>query len=194
MTSAIQNAVEHLGPMFEAIAGDGVLVLDRLALSPGAKVLDVGTGAGNFAIFLALNGFEVVTGEPEDDATRYARHDWVGNAEGVGVRDRITFAPFGAHEMPFEDNSFDAVFFFGVLHHVDADDRDATFREAMRVTRPGAFVTYFEPSPSTLQRVWEKDPDHPLAVMPSEYRGDLEVFETRMTGKMMDIYLFEKQA
>lgn len=192
MTSKVQKAAEHLGPMFEVVAGDGALVLDRLALAPGAKVLDVGTGVGNFAIYLGLNGFDVVTGEPEDVSTRYARHDWATNAEAAGVRDRIRFEPFGAHHMPFEDNAFDAVFFFGVLHHVDAQDRGAAFQEALRVTKPGGVVTYFEPSSSTLQRVWEKDPDHPLAVKPSEYRGNSVAEETRLSGKMMDIYLFEK--
>jgi ubiquinone/menaquinone biosynthesis C-methylase UbiE len=191
MSPTIQSATAHLGPMFEAIAADGMLVLDRLALSPGARVLDVGTGVGNFAIVLALNGFEVVTGEPENDSTHYAGHDWAANADAVGVRDRIRFEAFDAHQMPFEDHTFDAVFFFGVLHHIDEKVRGAAFQEALRVAKPGATVAYFEPSASTLQRVWETDPGHPIAATPSDYRGDLQVRETRMSGAIMDIYLFE---
>src|SRR4051812_22546040 len=91
-----------LGPRFEIVAGDGGLALRELGLPAGAAVLDVGTGAGNFAIFLALQGYRVVTGEPGTDTSRYAGQDWASNAENVGVRDRIRFEPFDAGNMPFE--------------------------------------------------------------------------------------------
>ncbi|HRX40704.1 MAG TPA: hypothetical protein P5072_14800, partial [Parvularculaceae bacterium] len=59
-----EKLAEILGPHFNNIANDGLLVLKALGLPKGAKVLDVGTGAGNFAIFLASQGFDVLTGEP----------------------------------------------------------------------------------------------------------------------------------
>lgn len=81
-------------------------------------MLDVGTGAGNFAIFLALQGHRVVTVEPATDTSRYAGQDWAARAQKVGVRDRLRFEPFEASAMHFASGEFDAVLFFGVLHHI----------------------------------------------------------------------------
>ena len=53
-----------LGPKFDAVSGDGQRALQELGLPPDAAILDVGTGNGNFAIYLALQGFQVLTGEP----------------------------------------------------------------------------------------------------------------------------------
>lgn len=192
MPLTIQQAASHMGPMFEHIAGDGALVLEHLNLKPGALVLDVGTGVGNFAVFLALKGFEVVTGEPVDDTTRYAGHDWAANATACGVENRIRFQSFAAHHMPFTSNLFDSVFFFGVLHHIDAEHRSAAFQEALRVAKPGATVTYFEPSLATLKRIREQDPEHPPAALPSEYQGESAAMESRLAGAMMDIYVYQK--
>ncbi|MGE0385540.1 MAG: class I SAM-dependent methyltransferase [Gammaproteobacteria bacterium] len=186
----IAEAAARLGPNFENIAADGAAALGETGLAPGAKVLDVGTGAGNFAIFLAMRGFQVLTGEPETDETHYARKDWAQNASNVGVRERITFEPFDASRMPFADASFDGVFFFGVLHHIDAAVRTAVFGEALRVVRPGGAVTFFEPRRETLERVWTHDPGHPLAALPADYAAGHAVRERRLQGRMMDIYIF----
>jgi 2-polyprenyl-3-methyl-5-hydroxy-6-metoxy-1,4-benzoquinol methylase len=186
----LHQAAIHLGPMFEKIAGDGQLVLDQLDLPASATVLDVGTGAGNFAIFLAMQGLRVITGEPESDTTHYAGKDWAANAAAVGVEDLITFQPFNASGMPFASGAFDAVFFFGVLHHVEESERSAVFREALRVVKPGGSVVYFEPSRETLEQVWVNDPGHPLAANPSDYRPDHPIEEQKIRGKMTDIYIY----
>lgn len=39
-------------------------------LDMDSKILDVGTGFGIMAIILALNGYDVLTGEPEEDPER----------------------------------------------------------------------------------------------------------------------------
>jgi hypothetical protein len=47
-------------------------------------ILDVGTGNGNFAIYLASQGFQVLTGEPSTDRSHYAGRDWALNAKKAG--------------------------------------------------------------------------------------------------------------
>jgi len=80
-----------LGPRFDAVAGDGVRALNELGLPPDAAILDVGTGNGNFAIYLASQGFQVLTGEPSTDRSHYAGRDWALNAKKAGVLDKIRF-------------------------------------------------------------------------------------------------------
>ena len=186
----IEEAASRLGGRFNVIAKDGTKVLEKLGLPKSARVLDVGTGVGNFAIFLALQGYGVVTGEPATDQSHYAGKDWALNAEKVGVKDSITFQPFDAGDMPFEPGTFDAVFFFGVLHHVDQDVRADVFREALRVVKPGSAVVFFEPSEKLLETIKVDDPTHPPAAQPSEYAAGLQVSENRLQGEMMDIYIY----
>lgn len=183
---------EFLGPMYASIAADGALVLETLGLPQDADILDVGTGSGKFAIFLATQGFQVLTGEPATDDTHYAGKDWASNAERAGVRDRIKFEAFSADTMSFEDERFDAVFFFGVLHHIAEGARTAVMREALRVTKPGGAVVFFEPNDATLQKIWATDPGHPLAANPADYMTGLEAEEQMMHGGMMDVFQYRK--
>lgn len=183
-----------LGTRFEIVAGDGALALRELRLPEGAAVLDVGTGAGNFAIYLALQGHRVTTGEPGADTSRYARQDWAANAEKVGVRDRIRFQAFDAGKMPFAPGTFDAVFFFGVLHHIEPAVRPDVLREALRVAKAGGAVVFFEPRPHMLERLWVDDPNHPPAANPRDYLPGGAVRESRIEGAYMDVYIYRNDA
>ena len=183
---------EILGGNFDVVAGDGALALNELQLPTGAAILDVGTGKGNFAIFLASQGYQVLTGEPSTDTSRYAGQEWAAAAEKVGLRDRIRFEHFEASKMPFASESFDAVFFFGVLHHIDEAVRYDVLRESLRVAKKNGAVVFFEPRKAMLERVWVDDPYHPLAANPSAYLPDETVGEQRLEGTFMDIFIYRK--
>lgn len=185
---------EILGGNFDAVATDGGRVLQELHLPSDASILDVGTGKGNFAIFLASQGYQVLTGEPSTDTSRYAAQEWAAAAEKVGLRDRIQFQHFEASNMPFPSESFHAVFFFGVLHHIDEDARRDVLRESLRVAKDNGAVVFFEPRKEMLERVWKDDPHHPLAANPSEYLPEQTAREQRMQGNFMDVYLYRKGA
>jgi 2-polyprenyl-3-methyl-5-hydroxy-6-metoxy-1,4-benzoquinol methylase len=119
-----------LGPQFDAVSEDGARVLKELALPAGAAILDVGTGNGYFAIFLASQGYQVLTGEPGTDKSHYAGKDWALNAKKAGVLENAQFEAFDASKLPFDLETFDAVFLFGVLHHIDERLGSDVFHEA----------------------------------------------------------------
>lgn len=188
----VAKICEIMGPLFGAIASDAVAVMATLDLPHDADILDVGTGEGYFAIFLAANGYHVLTGEPESDSSRYAGKKWQEVAEKLGVQDKIKYEFFTAEKMPFQEKSFNAVFFFGVLHHINVNLRKDAFREAVRVAKDKGVVVFFEPKRETLEKVWVKDPEHPDAACPEHYASGLEITETRMTGSLMDVFIFRR--
>jgi ubiquinone/menaquinone biosynthesis C-methylase UbiE len=99
----------------------------------GQRVLEVGVGLGTDHLQFARAG-ALVTGidlaEKSVDLTR-RRFEQEGFDSDLHVMD--------AEQLSFDDNSYDAVFSFGVLHHTPAPDR--AFREIRRVLRPnGVFL------------------------------------------------------
>jgi len=183
-----------LGPRFDAVSEDGARALKELGLPADAAILDVGTGRGNFAIYLASQGYQVVTGEPSTDKSHYAGQDWALNAKKAGVLDNIRFESFDASKLPFEAKAFDAVFFFGVLHHIDENVRSEVFREALRVSKQNGVVVFFEPRKEMLETLWVDDPAHPLAANPSKYLPAQRMLERRIEGSLMDIFIYKQAA
>jgi len=185
---------EILGEKFEGVAGDGALALAELNLAPDAAILDVGTGKGYHAIFLASRGYRVLTGEPSTDKSHYAGQGWALNAEKAGVRDRIHFEHFDAAKMPFAPATFDAVFFYGVLHHVPEGLRSDVLREAFRVVKQDGAVVFFEPRAELLHRLWTDDPGHPHAADPSKHLPGADFWQQRIEGALMNILVCRKEA
>lgn len=62
-----------LGLRFDAVSGDGARALIEVGLPADAAILDVGTGNGNFAIYLASEGYQVLTGEQSTDKVALRR-------------------------------------------------------------------------------------------------------------------------
>ncbi len=143
---------------------------------------------------LASQGYQVLTGEPSADTSHYAGKDWARNAEKAGVRDRIRFETFDASEMPFASAAFDAVFFYGVLHHIDETARSAVLGEALRIAKASGVIVFFEPRKKLLETLRTDDPGHCPAANPSLYLADRTVSERRMTGAFMDIFIYQKAA
>ncbi|MHA2181385.1 MAG: class I SAM-dependent methyltransferase [Promethearchaeota archaeon] len=163
-----------LGKEFTFIFNDINPVLQDLELEKTAKVLDIGTGMGWMAITLAMSNYEVITGEPESDESEYAKQDWLESAKKANVDHMITYTPFKAEEMPFEDASFDAIFILGSLHHVD--NQQATLKECLRVLRLNGTICIFEPNDNLMKIIREnKFPSHPDAVDPRIYTEELHL-------------------
>ena len=95
----------------------------------GKRMLEIGVGAGTDFIRFARAG-AIATGV---DLTEHAVQLVRRRLELEGLDGQLETAD--AENLPFEDESFDFVYSWGVLHHTP--DTPKAVREAMRVLRPG---------------------------------------------------------
>ncbi|MCC7073702.1 MAG: methyltransferase domain-containing protein [Deltaproteobacteria bacterium] len=95
----------------------------------GARVLDVGTGDGSYAIEAAACGARVTAIDIDEDMLAAARR----RAQAAGVR--VHLVEGSAHALPFADDSFDLVIAVTVL--CLAGNAPSALREMARVLAPG---------------------------------------------------------
>lgn len=109
-----------------------VQLLDR-AIPDGARVVDVGCGTGQMALYLA-HGDRLVVGA---DMTRASIALGADAARRFGVT-RVRFVQTDLHHPALRDGSFDVVLSAGVLHHTP--DPRAAFARVARLARPGGTI------------------------------------------------------
>ena len=99
-------------------------------LMPGAKILDVGAGAGEYSLYFARGGYQVSALELADNNLRAFR-------EKLRPEDGIDLVQGNAVNLSrYADESFDAVLLFGPLYHLHAEaDRQKCIAEARRVCK-----------------------------------------------------------
>ncbi len=101
----------------------------------GSHVLDVGCGAGQTPCYLARrHGCRVVGVDILEAMIERSRE----RAEREGVTDRVEFRVADAQDLPFEDDTFDAVITESVT--VFPEDKERAINEYARVTKPGGYV------------------------------------------------------
>ncbi|WP_433310156.1 class I SAM-dependent methyltransferase [Micromonospora sp. CA-269861] len=106
-------------------------LLRDLLPGPGARVLDIGGGTGEYARALVAAGYQV-------RLVDLVPHHVTQAANGhPPVEARVA----DARALPDADDDYDAVLLLGPLYHlVHRPDRLQALREAIRVTRPGGLV------------------------------------------------------
>jgi SAM-dependent methyltransferase len=109
----------------------------RMGLSPGLRLLDVGSGSGWPALHLsAVSGCEAVLVDLPLSGLRIARQ----RAEADGLDGRCSVLAADGSALPFSDASFDR------LHHADVlccmTAKREMLAECRRVARPGALMEF----------------------------------------------------
>jgi len=180
-------AKEILGDDFGRSAEFLNMIINKLKLKKDDVMLDVGTGRGHMAITLAVNGYNIITGEPEGD--NWA--DWRSLAEKVNVEQSITFKPFRAEKLPFEDAYFDAIFIFGSFHHIH--EKKLALQEFERTMKPNGVLVIIELTEKGVESVRERFSGHPDAIDPRDYTKAFEFNVEIIESKYLDAYLFTKK-
>ncbi len=122
---------------FEAdTALENQYALSQLGDLKGKRVLELGSGAGEGAVYFALQGAEVTATDISSGMVAV-----IGRlAEKFDVKVAAQVMP--AEVLDFPGASFDVVYGNGVLHHVDF--RKAV-QETARVLKPGGKAVFIEP-------------------------------------------------
>src|SRR5215469_9501791 len=153
LTERLKTALTVLGPADQQLTPQQLGALDQshtrglaattelatlVGITAGMSVLDVGSGVGGPARFLAATYGCRVTGvdlsEPFVDAARYL-------TERTRQSGQVSFETASALELPFDDGRFDAA----LLQHVAMNlaDRAGLYREIWRVLKSGGrFATF----------------------------------------------------
>ena len=168
---------EHVEFLTEAVR--------RLGPLHGTRVLEVGAGGGSLAVWLALQGAEVVGIDVSSGILEVAARRAAIN--GVSSRCRFVHAPvetFDPRDHGLDFARFDAIIGNNVMHHFQ---RDLAMANLGRLLAPGAVAVFCEPVLFLPELAWtvrnsrlvtRRFPLHTHS--PDERslgRGDFEVFE-----------------
>ncbi len=114
-------------------------MVDRIVpIAPG-RVLDVATGTAGVALQLSRRTPAFVAGL---DLTEAMLRRGQANVAAAGMQDRVQLMAGRAEQLPFPDETFDALTFTYLLRYVS--EPAATLRELVRVLKPGAPMVNLE--------------------------------------------------
>lgn len=108
-------------------------LIDQAHIRAGQHVLDLGCGTGTLTVLLKMlyPEAEIVGIDGDSEVLDRAK----AKAERAGVDIKWEYGL--AFELPYPDQSFDRVLTSLMLHHLTSDNKRLTFREVLRILRPG---------------------------------------------------------
>jgi len=114
---------------------DVIRIIKKYFLPSGSKrVLDAGCGSGRHTIALLREGLDVTAVDTSDTGLEILDH--------LVSKDKfhVKISKSSITKLPFNDNHFDAVLCWGVLHYLNESERDAAMVELSRVLKPGGYI------------------------------------------------------
>ena len=149
MAALIDDGVDPESPTISQLApydqfhGRGLEVTEELAgniaIAAGDRILDVGSGLGGPARYLADRfGCHVDAVDLTEEFCEVAER----LCALTGLADLVSIHHASALDMPFDDESFDGAYSMNVSMNIA--DREGLYREIHRVLRPGAWLALSE--------------------------------------------------
>jgi len=123
--------------MFEApTALDNEFILKRLGNLKGKRILDMACGVGEAAVYFALKGADVAAMDISQGMVSLAEQ--LAGKYGV----KVVAKKMRAEALEYEDDSFDIIYGYGALHHIDLEHASS---EIYRVLKKGGVAVFSEP-------------------------------------------------
>lgn len=184
-------------------------MIKDIGLNRNARILDIGTGFGAMSILLAMNGYNVLTGQPEHDpeSEEHESHhgedhkghehhhgfptlDWQENAQALGVNDRIEFMHLNAESLDFPDNSFDGIFMYDTLQHTR--NRGIALNESVGIVKPSGLICVIEWNQRTIQETEEKEGFTIDYIDPGEFLNSEDISIELKAGFWVNVFIVRK--
>ncbi len=189
------DGIDPASPTIDALApydhfhGRGLEATEEIAamleVAPGAHLLDVGSGIGGPARYMAHRFGCGVTGiDLTAEFCEVARH----LTRLMGMDSRVRFELGNALAMPFADGAFDGAYSMNVSMNIA--DKPALYREIHRVLKPGGWLMLSElakgpGAPMEYPSPWAETAETSFLATPEETRSGLEAagFEVVQFGE-----------
>jgi SAM-dependent methyltransferase len=149
-TSEVEANLADLARMNRLPGGTGASIraIERLmGTGTSARILDVGTGAGDMPIAFARRGWQTVAADVNPDVLAVARAR-LARVASVEVIDAHVLA------LPLDDGAVDVAHSSLLIHHLTPDEVVAALREMRRVAHRGVVVNDLRRGPFPLAATW----------------------------------------
>jgi len=149
----------------------------------GKKILDLGCGAGEAAVWFAKQGADVTASDLSSEFLALVQR--VAALHGTQLHTHHA----DADRLDFPDNTFDVVYAGNVLHHVDTDK---TLDQIHRILKPGGVLVSWDPlTHNPVINIYRRmampvrtEDEHPLHIR------DINKFRQRFTDVRFDCFWF----
>jgi len=131
-------------PQYYRLMYDLMNVLQAMHLPAHGKVLEIGSGPGWVTEILLMLGYSVDALEPSADLVEIAEARCAGLSPHYRQKEPLDVRHHKStlEEVTLEENHFDAILFFDVLHHVVHEA--AAFEKSFRFLKPGGCIGIVE--------------------------------------------------
>lgn len=189
--------------------------IKKLNLKKDSKILDIGTGIGAMSTLLALNGFDVLTGEPvldpdkgnsdddhkhkfvESQAQHDSQHhenktgvDWKESVKSLGVLSKIKYQYLDAQDLSFGDNSFDGIFLYDSLQHIQ--NKELALKECIRVLKPIGLIFVIEWTKKQIEEEYKKYGYQIDLINPEDFLKGKDIKIEQISGNQVNIFILRK--